>query len=631
MKDNTFFSIIIPTYNRAFFILKTLNSVLNQTYPYFEIIVVDDGSTDSTERLIKNINSKKIKYFKIKNSERGAARNYGTLHAIGSYVTFLDSDDILLPDHFSNAQESILKYHHPPFLHLGYEIVGSNNKILFRINYLKNDSIDFLIRGNSLSCIGCFIRVDIAKEYLFNEDRELSGSEDWELWLRILANFGIKIDKRVSARMFNHEDRSVVVEAEEQSLSLRMNLTLKYAFQDKKVQQYFGKFYGQMNAFAYSYIALHLALLSNFKKSIFFVFKFLINYPPGIFSRRFLVIVKHILLSVVTRRQQIFKYNGTNGAIPDDELEELQVILNTNYGSHNSYPIKINYSLPLVSIIIPCYNAEKYILQTVHSILLQSYTNFEILFINDGSTDNTENIIREIKDGRIRCYNKANTGVSDSRNMGLELAKGDYVLFLDADDILSKHFIQKRVEFLLDNKFIGFCCSLAMKIDEDGNIVSNKTWRGPSSNIIQEVLSYSTDIITCPSNYLFRKDILKSNAVRYSTDLSSSADRYFLIELANFTKGRMITNGGYLYYRVHKESMSNTVTLNLLNDTIKFQKKILKLRNIPIELKRTFCFRTNFIFAGSYLKLNKILLSIGFSIKAFYYSPVLFFKQIIHK
>src|SRR5687767_1849902 len=115
------FSIIIPTYNRASFIEKTIHSVLNQTCQDFEIIIVDDGSTDNTEDIIKKINNEKIIYLKIQNSERGFARNYGVQHSSGDYVTFLDSDDILLPHHFSNSFESIKKYNHPPFLHLGYE------------------------------------------------------------------------------------------------------------------------------------------------------------------------------------------------------------------------------------------------------------------------------------------------------------------------------------------------------------------------------------------------------------------------------------------------------------------------------------------------------------------------------
>ena len=130
MDKTILFSIIIPTYNRASFIEKAINSVLNQTYQNFELIIVDDGSTDNTEEVIKSIKSNKIIYFKIENSERGFARNYGTKHSKGDYVTFLDSDDILLPEYFSNAYENIIKYDSPPFFHLGYEIINKDNSTL---------------------------------------------------------------------------------------------------------------------------------------------------------------------------------------------------------------------------------------------------------------------------------------------------------------------------------------------------------------------------------------------------------------------------------------------------------------------------------------------------------------------
>jgi glycosyltransferase involved in cell wall biosynthesis len=304
MLNKLFFSIVIPTYNRASLIKKTIDSILNQTYTNFEILIVDDGSTDNTEDVINQISDPRIHYYKIPNSERGFARNYGTKHSQGDYITFLDSDDVLLPNHFSNATESLKKYNTPPFLHLGYEIVDSNNKLLFKINKLKNDHINFLIRGNSLSCNGCFLRKDIAKQFLFNEDRNLSGSEDWELWFRVLANCGIKVDNRVSATMYNHENRSVSLSlGEEKKLVLRKELALKYAFNDQKVKEHFARHYREIDAFGDSYIALHLALSGHIKRSIRYLTKFVLHYPAAVFSKRFFVIIKCILLDLIERKK----------------------------------------------------------------------------------------------------------------------------------------------------------------------------------------------------------------------------------------------------------------------------------------------------------------------------------------
>jgi glycosyltransferase involved in cell wall biosynthesis len=296
------FSIIIPTYNRASFIEKAIHSVLTQTYPHFELIIVDDGSTDATKEVVAKIKSDKIIYLKIENSERGAARNEGTKIAKGDYITFLDSDDVLLPNYFSIASETITKHHSPPFFHLGYEMVNTDDSILSTVDHLKNDDIFFIIKGNYLSCMGCFLRADKSKELMFNVDRNLSGSEDWELWLRVLANCGIKTDNRISARMYNHETRSVSFETQENKLIQRKELALKYAFMDAMVQQKYQQHFKKMDAFGDSYISLHLALVGDIKNSFKYLKKFIKNYPLFFTSIRFYAIVKCMVFNFKTQK-----------------------------------------------------------------------------------------------------------------------------------------------------------------------------------------------------------------------------------------------------------------------------------------------------------------------------------------
>src|SRR5258706_16379849 len=111
MENAPLFSVIIPTYNRAEFITRTVNSVLSQTYKSFEIIIVDDGSTDNTENILDPLlkQHSNISYLKKNNQERGAARNFGSYHAKGDYVTFLDSADILYPQHLHETIYLILE------------------------------------------------------------------------------------------------------------------------------------------------------------------------------------------------------------------------------------------------------------------------------------------------------------------------------------------------------------------------------------------------------------------------------------------------------------------------------------------------------------------------------------------
>lgn len=97
----------------------------------------------------------------------------------------------------------------------------------------------------------------------------------------------------------------------------------------------------------------------------------------------------------------------------------------------------------LVSVIIPIYNVEKYILKTVESVMKQDYSNIEIILVDDGSPDDSGKIIDELKakDSRIICIHKENGGVSSARNAGMDIANGEYVTFIDGDDWVEPNYI----------------------------------------------------------------------------------------------------------------------------------------------------------------------------------------------
>ena len=101
-----------------------------------------------------------------------------------------------------------------------------------------------------------------------------------------------------------------------------------------------------------------------------------------------------------------------------------------------------------ISIIVPIYNSELYLVECVNSIIDQTYKDIEIVLINDGSTDNSLKICKKFKDNRIVIVNKENSGVSDSRNVGIERSTGDYISFVDSDDIIDTHYI----EYLAKNR-----------------------------------------------------------------------------------------------------------------------------------------------------------------------------------
>ena len=108
---------------------------------------------------------------------------------------------------------------------------------------------------------------------------------------------------------------------------------------------------------------------------------------------------------------------------------------------------------PLVSIIVPCYNQAQYLPDSLQSVLDQEYTNWECIIVNDGSPDNTEKVAKEWveKDNRFQYFHKENSGVSDTRNFGIENSTGKYILPLDGDDKISKEYLREAVEIMEKN------------------------------------------------------------------------------------------------------------------------------------------------------------------------------------
>ncbi|MFA6149736.1 MAG: glycosyltransferase family A protein [Chitinophagaceae bacterium] len=297
MKSTTFFSVVIPTYNRAKFISKTINSLLSQSYSNFELLIVDDGSTDNTEEVVKEIKDERIQYYKIQNGERGAARNYGASVAKGDYINFFDSDDIALPNHLEVAANLLKEEHNDvAWFHLGYAWADADGEVFRDVNNFTGQTLNAIMhRGNSLSCNGVFIRKDIIEAHQFNEDRNLSASEDYELWCRLTARFPLYYSNIITSLIIDHDSRSVR-KINLKPLLVRLELLIHYLKNDKEVIAYFGKNFKRIEMEANSYIALHLANEPKHKlHSILFLFKSILNKTEILRNKRFYATIKNII------------------------------------------------------------------------------------------------------------------------------------------------------------------------------------------------------------------------------------------------------------------------------------------------------------------------------------------------
>ena len=138
------FSIVIPTYNRAHLIASTIESVLEQNFRDFEVLIIDDGSNDNTEDVVNKFKNESIRYYKKENAERGAARNFGATRAKGQYINFFDSDDLMYPHHLIAAYNLIQSLERPEFFHLAYDHKHEDGTFLGN-SQLPGDAVKYVI------------------------------------------------------------------------------------------------------------------------------------------------------------------------------------------------------------------------------------------------------------------------------------------------------------------------------------------------------------------------------------------------------------------------------------------------------------------------------------------------------
>jgi teichuronic acid biosynthesis glycosyltransferase TuaG len=210
---------------------------------------------------------------------------------------------------------------------------------------------------------------------------------------------------------------------------------------------------------------------------------------------------------------------------------------------------------PLVSIIIPVYNSERFISLAIDSALAQTFYNIELLIINDGSTDATDRLIEEKRDTRTRYFKQENKGVSAARNVGLANMKGDYFCFLDADDILPPTSIEARLKVFQDHPGLSFVDGAVLFFDDaNGNVVREYQPRFQGNPLV-ELMSLTGSCFACPSWLIKRTDQI----YRMREDITHGEDLLFYMELARQGGLYSYTNEIVLQYRKHSTSAMNNL------------------------------------------------------------------------
>ncbi len=224
-----------------------------------------------------------------------------------------------------------------------------------------------------------------------------------------------------------------------------------------------------------------------------------------------------------------------------------------------------------VSIIIPAYNAEKYIEKCLDSLLSQTLKEIEIIVINDGSKDNTESIIKSYSDKRIKYYKNTNHGIGYTRNFGIDKATGKYIMFLDSDDYVEKNICEELYNKAEKDNLDLVICDFYKEYD-NGNKETIKT-----SSFKNSTLKDNPDIITeflSPWGKLYKRELIKDNNIRFVENLKYE-DAPFVIEALDRANLIGKVDKCLVHYIVHGNS-ETTVRDRRIFDILEIVDKIRK-------------------------------------------------------
>lgn len=262
---------------------------------------------------------------------------------------------------------------------------------------------------------------------------------------------------------------------------------------------------------------------------------------------------------------------------------------------------------PLISIIMPAYNAEKYIAEAIESVIKQSYSNWELIIVNDGSIDQTANCVQKFKDRRIRYFDQGNRGASAARNIALSVMQGDFFCFLDADDVLPESSLLARLVVFEKDPEIFFVDGKVEILSQDLTKIDRIYLPSFRGFPIKKLAMASSDCFFGLSWMIKR---IPSASYSMKQGLTHGEDLLFYLSIAHHGKYDFTAETIYMYRKVQNSAMTNLEGLE--NGYFQLYKEIKK--NNWANKKGLFLLRLRIvkIMGLSYFKLGNF----GNSLKA---------------
>ena len=511
-------SIVMPIYNSETYLDEAILSIIHQTYQNWELLVINEfGSNEEGKRIINRYTAIDSRIRLIQNSERlGIAEslNEGLRQARGEYIARMDGDDISLPKRIEKQVEFMENNNDILLCGVQVEVFGSEKWDW------KLETDPAQIRTDALFYSPCvhptiLFRRDVIDKYNIFYNKDYKASEDYDFFTRILEfgeivnlkevlfkyrlygtnatyinnNIGFKIYSEVMERQFH----KLGIDFSRQEVDL---LSVHYSLKGEEGLGVLEKM-----------VALDLLL-----KKIFYVLydkdKMFAPYLFKTLHRRF-----KETYDWLDNTCKYFDKNKAKSIYKNSVFYHDEFYVQTKFASSN----------PKVSVLLPVYNSEKYIAETLWSLFDQTFSDFEILVLNEyGSSKEGLEVVKMFEDDRIRIIqNKEKLGLADSLNLGMREARGEYLARIDGDDLARNDRFALQVEFLDKNREYGLVGSLQHHFGVNNDYIHDVPEQHKD---ILAGLIY--DCLVCHSTIMMRKKAFIDNYLFY--DKTKQAEDYEL-------------------------------------------------------------------------------------------------------
>lgn len=545
-------TVVVPMYNCEAYADEQLVSLSKQTFEDFEVICVDDGSTDATLDRVKEFCAadRRFRYITKENGGAGSARNAGLDAAVGKYVIFLDADDAyserMLEELYSaagrhDADITICKFYwQDDLLGQATSSRGLSQVLAKSEGAVHPGDIPHLFTCTNPSPINKLYRRDFLDAIgLRYTTRKIAQDLTFTFSALPLANRIVGVDKELATVRTGVDNDSITSGRHKHALEALSSLRDWFEWLDTHhlAERYEEEFLKRCRdaivfetnfSFNEEYLSQAVRMMTH-------------EDPWTHFTHK--QVLELLDLDSAAEQKNVEELEQQVAGEPDSIAVRRQLAAAKNrLASMRFLEDELSQCKPEISIIIPIYNSEACVHDLVGQIAAQSFTDFEAIFVDDGSTDGTLALLGEecAQDARLTCIAVDHAGAGAARNTGLDAASGTYIMFFDADDEYSPDLLQEMHDAMMRHQVDEVFCLYSEKDYSTGVQRDNLGVYLPAFPNDEPVRTRDlTNMMSCtswrPTNILFKKDLIDAYQLRFSTTKVSN-DLFFIYAYAATTQ-----------------------------------------------------------------------------------------------